>query len=482
MFSDHPFCRLDSEALARELEQVLPLTRVEGEERKLKEEISRRVRKRKVKGSDIIAVLTAAGVPGADAVQDQPLFRQIFGGLELYFEMAVTAQRGAQGTADTFLKTIFLQRCSAAVDGISRKIFSDDLIPERCRLKEFDNFYSTDQLWCIECGAAQNMTYNSAVCRPGEGVKAVHGCYISPFGWLRIALNTDPVPEEVWRTWHKAFHGTAGRNVKSIIDSGLVKPLEPIHGDAGAEDAEGGAIYCSPSIEYAAHHVYTDESELQTPGIEGVRQAGFECEGKFAQFVFEVRVRPGSYRVQGNTLCRELWPDWYLEHDIFCDSRNLEWIVSDKEDIVCTGVMLRQLSMDPEVYNERRIKMMKAHVQWDDTLRRPQRPREHGGVWPGERAAWEFNGTHADGDTLAVDESVRWIRYSPDICMIIERAYQDYQRFVFIGKPSGADGPAYYVDLMGMCMPDIGWPVQRRADADMAQDWRVRSIRRVPWR
>lgn len=48
-------------------------------------------------------------------------------------------------------------------------------------------------------------------------------------------------------------------------------------------------------------------------------------QGMFVQWVFEVRVRPGSYRVQGNTLGGNLWGEngekmWGLEYQLRSNS------------------------------------------------------------------------------------------------------------------------------------------------------------------
>ena len=114
-------------------------------------------------------------------------------------------------------------------------------------------------------------------------------------------------------------------------------------GDDGRHGAVGACgrrvVYASPTIEYAAHHLYTKEHEAGVanfgestkrkrdatgPGADALTIADTDaltiadtdnilaslCEADcHAQFVFELRVRPGSYEMQQNTLCGSLWPD-----------------------------------------------------------------------------------------------------------------------------------------------------------------------------
>lgn len=147
----------------------------------------------------------------------------------------------------------------------------------------------------------------------------------------------------------------------------------------------------------------------------------------FAQWVFEVRVRPGSYRVQGNTLGGNLWGEdgerkWGLEYDKCVSRLNLEWLITREEDIVCTAVMMRDIPCDPEEYNRRRFAEMKRHVGWDGE--RATRPRDYGGVGPGVAARWEYNNAPAHGSTLSYSDAAPWKAYSDHDSKVIEDAYQ----------------------------------------------------------
>lgn len=121
---------------------------------------------------------------------------------------------------------------------------------------------------------------------------------------------------------------------------------------------------------------------------------------------------------------------------------------------------------------------MKEHVGWDGE--RPTRPRDYGGV-SGSAVAWEYNNSPGSGSsTLSYDDDVSWTRYAERDSQVIEDAYQGYQRFAFIGTPAGAPGP-YLIDFGNECDRKLDHsPLQRRADKDQAQSWRMRAVRRVP--
>jgi hypothetical protein len=271
------------------------------------------------------------------------------------------------------------------------------------------------------------------------------------------------------------------------------------------------------------------------------------AENTFAQFVFEVRVRPGSFTVQGNTIGS--WPKrgkyhgpspktTFMQYDETCHSDLLEWLVLDPKDVVCTGVMIRQLPhglMDASLNRERYMGQLTG---WDEAAG-SQRPRTWGKGCAGELpngVAWEWNNEPSNGQTLSYADGLRWERYAPDIIprlsrdypeiiprsadglrweryapdtlprspttpeqhagahhgarslphryapevsAIIEAAYLAYQRFVFLGQPPGAPGP-YAIHFGTEWRSDATHgPEQRRADGDKKQDWRRRTIRRV---
>jgi len=196
------------------------------------------------------------------------------------------------------------------------------------------------------------------------------------------------------------------------------------------------------------------------------------------QFVFEVRIRPGTYKVQENTLAKNLWPHRRLPYDLKCSTRGMEWLIMNCDDIVCTGVMIRQLPVRATDYNRERQRGMKAHVQWSDEESRALRPRDHGAPFGAPHGvAWEVNTDDDDWSPLELYGEHQWTRYAPMISELIENAYQEYQRFCFIGVTHGA--APYYIDFRGLCNKGSGNAEQRRADADKEQAWRRRTVRRV---
>jgi hypothetical protein len=475
----------DSDQLADMLHTALPEIKETSQPNELKDLVAKRARENKIKGKDIILLLTALSAPGAKPLVELNLYKKLFDGTDALFRRAQTAVRRPGDFYKMIMQKIRLANSSVAINETLASIFSPSMIPEDKRLPAFDSFYPKGKAWCIECGVPTPQVYESKCCRPGEGITAVHGWSVAPEGWMRFALKVDGVEEEEWTNWHKAYHGTAGVNVKSIIQKGLI--IDP--DQAGQHGGTAKHIYVSPSIEYCSHYVYTSAGDQEVknghnqegPSLidwDALSKAGiFDETGKFAQYVFEVRVRPGAYEIQGNTLHKSLWENWFIEFDTHCNSRNLEWLIDKSEDLVVTGVMVRELPCGPKEWVTSRVQAMKKMVGWDEAAKKPTRPRNHGGAGPGEQAAWEYNG----GDhTLDRSGDAQWIRYETSVSQVIEGAYQSYQRFVFIGKPAGADGPAYFIDFGDLCDPQIEeGPEQRRADADKEQAWRRRAVRRV---
>jgi hypothetical protein len=483
----------DSAKLAGMLYSTLPeMQKGHPDPMLLKEKIKARVLEHNITGKDMWALMCELNQPGK-AAWNHPTFVNLFKDTSQHFSRSATAVRNTENYIVTLLRKLVMANTSVAMDGAVMKIFSEEIIPSKFRSPGFDCFYPLGDQWLIQCGPPKAVTYSSKVCRAGEERQGIHGCHVSPCGWTRFALK--PPNHIDWETWHKAYHGTAMKNVKSIEEKGLVIPAKSVHGGAGIV-GDKKVIYASPSIEYSAHWVYT--SETQAAGLSGEAAtvgalASKISSGKdgpgvvmsgdtYVQYVFEVRVKPDGYRCQGNTLARSLWENWFIEFDTMASSRNLEWLIEDENNIVVTAVMLRQLKCSPKQFNEDRLAKMKAHVGWDAGECKATRPRSFG-VPSGVPAAWEWNSN--DKSTLATGEDNKWVRYSPEVSDVIESAYQDYQRFVYLGQPGGARGP-YFIDFGKECEDEkygwpktLGWPEQRRADPDKDQLWRRRAVRRV---
>jgi hypothetical protein len=461
----------------------------------LKEKIKARVLQHKVTGKDVWTMICELNQPGkAETVTHHPTFVKLFEDTGQDFSQAATGVRDHRTYIMTLLKKLGMANTSAAMEGAEKMIFSDDIIPAKFRSPSFDCFYPHGEQWMVQCGLTKAVTYSSKIGRPGEGRHGRHGCHVSPCGWTRLALQ--PPKHVDWETWHKAYHGTAMMNVKSIQEKGLVMPAKSLHGSAGANGKK--IIYASPSIEYSAHYLYTSETKAAAHSDDAASfdelaskiSLGEDCPGviesggTYVQYVFEVRVKPDGYHCQGNTLGSSLWPNKLIEFDTVASSRNLEWLIEDENNILVTGVLLRQLSCSPKKFNQDRLAKMKEHVGWDDAEGKAKRPRNFG-VPAGVPAAWEYNGSDGVHQPLTTGEDNKWVRYSPELSAVIESAYQDYQRFVYLGQPEGAPGP-YFIDFGKECEDQNygwpktrGWPEQRRADADKEQLWRRRTVRRV---
>ena len=152
--------------------------------------------------------------------------------------------------------------------------------------------------------------------------------YFKPCGWRRCSLAIDKFEE--YSSWCIAYHGTSCRNVASIMIRGLRRPGdEGVHVAHGqAHSTSGCSIYVSPSIEYAAFPVYAELFELQ--------------ENRWAQLVLECRVRPSSFTVKPGSLGNKYLPDHLRMDQNFATNAELEWLIEKPEDVVFTGLMIRE--------------------------------------------------------------------------------------------------------------------------------------------
>lgn len=395
---------------------------------------------------------------------------------------------------------------TARVDKLKGQIFQ--VIPQEKFAPEFDAFYDPEDMWCIKCGQDKAVG------------NTIHGWAINPGGWLRLALKLDDESEYklVFDNWHKAYHGTAAENIARILDAGLKKGgTEGVKVKAGKTGAVGGAVYCSPCIEYASHWLYTtDKSDMQkdTKGESA----------QWAQFVLELRVHPDAYRIQGNTLwgppkVDDGWPGGGqgggkmgknpMVYDKYCVNDSLEWIIGDLSMFRVTGVMLRFTDKDPKALQAERIVRMKPQCGWNSTSTVPDqegeyaRPRNEGGT--GKTVEWQYNANinkewGGPGRVTFRNDKVDWQPFPEHVNKTIENAYQQYQRVCFIGTVKlKSDDPSdqcvgfpRFIDFMewscdgqdGREGPpehhhaETSGAMCRRAD-DQDKSWRLRSVRRT---
>eukprot|EP00931_Biecheleriopsis_adriatica_P086254 TRINITY_DN60965_c0_g1_i1.p1 TRINITY_DN60965_c0_g1~~TRINITY_DN60965_c0_g1_i1.p1 ORF type:complete len:428 (-),score=41.40 TRINITY_DN60965_c0_g1_i1:113-1396(-) len=194
-----------------------------------------------------------------------------------------------------------------------------------------------DSYFLRERAPPQRATYTPRVYDTFSGVP-----YFRPDGWWQFRIKPwwfgggAAVPFEEISSWPVAYHGTSCDNLGSILDEGLRKPGEvpwvrQAHGAAGA--GPDGAIYVTPSLWYASHPVY---STLKRTG-----------EDRWVQVALKIRVRPGMYRIQANTLGPRHWDPALQLDPNFPDNTSLEWLLEEQDSGSCNavivGLMLREI-------------------------------------------------------------------------------------------------------------------------------------------
>ncbi|RNA28864.1 neuralized 4 [Brachionus plicatilis] len=148
--------------------------------------------------------------------------------------------------------------------------------------------------------------------------------YYCPNGWRRYSLLIDNF--ELYRGWPVAYHGTASKNVLSILDEGL-RPSEKKNGYHCAVFGDG--YYFSPSIEYCGHH-------------------------RYAETVLQCRVKPKSFKIRSETLLK----DESKVIDPNFNNSELEWLIpkdyvekcreNSENFIVIYGIMTRLTEQEPK--------------------------------------------------------------------------------------------------------------------------------------
>jgi len=282
------------------------------------------------------------------------------------------------------------------------------------RMEKYDAVYSEDEgYWCHD--------------RAGRP-------YFNPGSWRRYGFyprledENDEQVEEILKNWHVGYHGTKFLNVDSIVQFGLVPPGTKIeqnnrcivnqNGRAGAV-GEKIPIYVTPSISYAAHYLYTNP---QKDGDEWVY-----C-------VFQVRVRPGSFRIQGNTLWSKGWGDKKVLFDERFGPDELEWLVENEQDIRVTGLMVHRDRKQPE---QKITELFEKHKTLTSTKRAEGKGK------------WFWNSAQSTGKTL--DRNGPWKEYDDGQNALIEKAYLNWQAVTYLGKVDTDKGVnPYFIDYTKM--------------------------------
>lgn len=164
---------------------------------------------------------------------------------------------------------------------------------------------------------------------------AYQGCeYHKPCGWVRWNVSGIPGDAPCFG-WSVGYHGTRPDHLMAIVDAGLLSPADrqavALHGQAGTTaDTKNKTIYTSPCIGYSAHPVYTPL--IKTSG------------DRAAQILLQVRVNQDAvFRRLKTTLGKLYWADGVPFEAGFSLDDDMEWLVANKDELVVTGVLFREL-------------------------------------------------------------------------------------------------------------------------------------------
>ena len=144
----------------------------------------------------------------------------------------------------------------------------------------------------------------------------------------------------------------------------------------------------------------------------------------------------------------------FMQYDETCHSDLLEWLVLDPKDVVCTGVMIRQLPhslMDDSINRERYMRQLTG---WDEAAG-SQRPRTWGKGCAGELpngVAWEWNNEPSNGQTLSYADGLRWERYAPEILPRLSRDYPEICGWAPVGAVRSRYAPEIPDHARAACM------------------------------
>ncbi|KAL3868572.1 hypothetical protein ACJMK2_041373 [Sinanodonta woodiana] len=186
-------------------------------------------------------------------------------------------------------------------------------------------------------------------CHIGRGDKEVYyrgnppKSYILPLGWHRFGLQVNHIPkgvstDEIYKTWHMAFHGTRVENLVSIWKIGFEIPggrtakgavIKPCKGhfnyNFGPDNFDHKQIFLTPSPTYAGKAAYSRPHKF----YDRVTQQSYDC-----QVALQVRIKPGSY-----VIGRETIGEWNIDPHV--RDEKIEWSTKDRNATMTTGLLVR---------------------------------------------------------------------------------------------------------------------------------------------
>eukprot|EP01083_Nonionella_stella_P069957 186843_1 len=163
--------------------------------------------------------------------------------------------------------------------------------------------------------------------------------YYCPLGWKKYTVKVDNF-NKYWN-WPVAYHGTKFTLSMMISFSKLRAGGNPNVKKASGADCFGTGVYFSPSIEYAAHPLYSHPKKMSSNAK--------QFAGKWVQVVLNCRIKPGSYKKYSGTI-----GDTTQQIDPRYNNNQLEWLIQapqgsylDESQVVFCGYMIRTSDCDP---------------------------------------------------------------------------------------------------------------------------------------
>ncbi|XP_002740437.1 neuralized-like protein 4 [Saccoglossus kowalevskii] len=203
------------------------------------------------------------------------------------------------------------------------------------KLSEYFFNEEYDMCYCTSCHCARGDKLYYARGNPAKD-------YGVPMGWCRFALK---VPErakalEVFEKWHVAFHGTTVRAVKPILEGGdLLFPGDIILGGKELREEDGHftddfkpegfdtkQLFLSPSIRYSGCDVYAKTTDFK----DTLTKKRYK-----ARVVFQVCIRPASYKVGRETIAAE------EEIDPKFSNQEIEWFTKERGCVILYGLLVK---------------------------------------------------------------------------------------------------------------------------------------------
>lgn len=167
--------------------------------------------------------------------------------------------------------------------------------------------------------------------------------YVVPRGWVRFGLKVPPqaFAKDVFRSWCVSFHGARWDVAKAIVENGdFLMPGDTLpdgtvlasRNCAGRTDRLN---YTSPTINYAGLRFYAKPAAL---------------ENLHFQVVLQCRQKPGSFRIQAETMNFRQQG----RHDLcpHVSAEEVEWVTEQRKTLIPYGLLVRTYPRDrpPERY------------------------------------------------------------------------------------------------------------------------------------